>query len=257
MFEKLKRFWKKLRRLRRFLTVVFFVLIIVVALFLGYCTTREIPLFVKQIIISKLHERGIEAEFGRAYLKLPGTVVARDVKLAGDAEDRHRVSFETGRLELGVFFWSLFGTSPELSVLSVGDGVIVLEAGGDKNGHDGDIRIENIGFDVESSTPGVLTLKNLQARFRRTSIVASGSITNGRRLSEWKPPASISIHDKEEKKDLGRIIEFINSVNLDGASSLKFEFYGNGRDGGSFNIHADAKLPGIRTAGIEASQVHF
>jgi len=224
-------FWRKCRFCARWLRRT--VLVIVVAL-IGvfiWCNQIGLPNFLKQPLVEKLRDRGIELEFSRLRLHLVRGLVAENV-LVSDLKISGSPSLSFAEVQLQPDFYALLRAQLQIDGLVLRRGKLNLPLSPENT-----LSLENIQSELHCSTNDTVSLDNFKADFQGAKIALSGDIAHAPEIRSWEIFHGQKVSGHGEWRE--RLLEFsaaLAKASSTNAPQLTLAVSGDARDPRSFIV---------------------
>ena len=225
------------------------VLLIVLALigFVLYLDKVGLPDFIKNPLVQKLHDRGLDLQFTRLRWRLSHGIVAENV-FFGRTNDSSSPQLTLKEVELRLDYAALLKRQFQIESLQLRQGQLSWPVVSTTNGPARQLSIENIQTDLQLLTNDVWELDNLQAQFGGANIQLSGMLTNASVIRDWKyfhgkpaPPGTLQAR-------LRRVADTLEQIHFTAPPQLKLEIRGDARQMEDIAVRLYIQAPGADTA---------
>jgi hypothetical protein len=238
--------WHRFRVIfRRCRIAVLLVILALVAAVL-YLDLVGLPDFVKNPILEKLHDRGLDLQFTRLRWRPDHGIIAENV-FFGRTNDVSSPKLTLKEVQVRLDYAALLKRQIQVESLSLRHGQLtwpVIET----NAPSRELSVSNIQTDLQLLTNDVWELDNLQAQVGGANIQLSGSITNASVIRDWKmfqrrqppPPGTLQAR-------LRRIADTLENIHFATEPQVKLDVRGDARNVENLAIRLFIEAPGADT----------
>lgn len=224
------------------------VLLVILALigFVVYLDKVGLPDFIKDPLVEKLHDRGIDLQFTRLRLHLNRGIVADNV-FVGRTNDVSSPQLTLKEVRLGLDYAALLKKQFQIESLQLRQGQLKFPVMSPTNGPTRQLTIENIQTDLQLLTNDVWELDNLQAQFGGANIELSGMLTNASVIRDWKmfhgkPAAPGTLQER-----LRHVADTLEQIHFTAPPQLKLDIHGDARQMENIAVRLHIQAPGADT----------
>lgn len=221
-----------------------FALLLFATVFL-YLNQVGLPNFAKTRVEAKLHERGIDLEFGRLRLRGFRTLIADQVRWK-NPESSDPGAATINRAELRFSASAMCRLQLQLEALIVRRGQIQIPVVS-SNHPPTQLPLDDINLDLRFLPNAQWTLNELQARFLNAEIAASGTVTNASALGGKQIEPSEKKSLATLQKRWSEFAEQAQQIILDSGSELRINFQGDAQELSSFKATLKLQAPKAKT----------
>src|SRR6185312_5879784 len=204
-----------------------------------------LPNFIKNPLVEKLHERGLDLQFSRLRWRPSHGIVAEDV-IFGRTNDLASPQLTLKEVQVRLDYWALLKRQIQVKSLELRQGHLnwpVLST----NGPTRTLSIDNIQSELQLLTNDVWELDNLQANVAGAEIQLSGAITNASAVRSWKyfhgkvaPPGTFQAR-------LRRLADTLEQIHFAAPPQLKLDIHGDALKMERMAVRLRIEAPGADT----------
>src|SRR6185437_9727432 len=211
-----------------------------------YLDQISLPNFIKNPLVQKLHDRGLDLHFSRLRWKLAQGIVAENV-FFGRTNDLSSPQLTLKEVELRLDYRALLKRQFQVDSLALRQGRLALPVTS-TNSAPRELSIEHIQTDLRLLTNDVWELDNLQAEFGGAKIQLTGALTNASALRQWKwfhgkqPAPSGTLQNR-----LRRIADTLEKIHFPTPPDVKLDIRGDARKMDGLAVRLFVAAPGAET----------
>jgi hypothetical protein len=217
--------WYRFRVIFRRCRITVLLIILALTGFVLYLDQVGLPDFIKNPLLEKLHDRGLDLQFSRLRWRPSRGIVAENV-FFGRTNDVSSPQLTLKEVQLRLDYRALLKRQFQVESLELREGRLswpVIST----NEPTRTLSIENIQTELQLLTNDVWELDNLQGKFAGANIQLSGSLTNASVVRNWKffhrqPAAPGTLQER-----LRRIADTLEQIHFATAPELKLEVRGD------------------------------
>jgi hypothetical protein len=238
--------WRRFRVIFRRCRITVLLIILALAGAALYLNRIGLPDFIKNPLLEKLHERGLDLHFTRLRWRPVQGIVAENV-FFGRTNDVSSPHLTLKQVEVRLDYAALLKRQIQVESLALREGRLVWPVLS-SNGPPRELSIDNIRTDLQLLTNDVWELDNLQAQFAGANIQLSGALTNASAVRAWKlfpgkqPPKPGTLQNR--LRDLADTLE---RTHFTASPRLKLELRGDARDVEKTSLRLYIDAPGAET----------
>lgn len=176
--------WHRFRIIFRRCRITVLLIILALAGALFYINRIGLPDFIKNPILQKLHERGLDLHFTRLRWRPVQGIVAENV-FFGRTNDVASPQLTMKQVQLRLDYAALLSRQFQVKSLVLRQGRLAWPVIA-SNAPPRELSIDNIQTDLKLLTNDVWELDDLQAQFAGAQIQLSGVLTNASAVREWR-----------------------------------------------------------------------
>ena len=238
--------WKRFRVIFRRCRITMLVIILALVGFVLYLDRVGLPDFIKNPLVEKLHERGLDLQFSRLRWRITHGIIAENV-FFGRTNDVASPQLTLKEVQLRLDYAALLKRQFQVESLQLRQGHLTLPVVS-SNGPPRQLSIENIQTDLQLSTNDVWELNNLQAQFGGANIELSGTLTNASVIRNWKyfhgkPAAPGTLQAR-----LRRVSDTLEQIHFTAPPRLKLDIRGDALKMENIVVRLYVQAPGADTA---------
>src|SRR6185312_12785499 len=213
--------------------------------FVFYLDKVGLPNFIKNPLLEKLHERGLDLQFSRLRWRPSHGIIAENV-FFGRTNDLASPQLTLNEVLLRLDYAALLKRQIQVKSLELRQGQLnwpVLAT----NGPTRTLSIENIQAELQLRTNDVWELDNLQATVAGANIQLSGAITNASAVRSWKyfhartaPPGTFQAR-------LRRVADTLEQIHFTAPPQLKLDIRGDALKIDKMAVRVRIQAPGANT----------
>jgi len=238
--------WRRCRVAFRWcrITVLFFILALTGAAL--YLDRIGLPDFIKNPLVQKLHDRGLDLHFTRLRWRPAQGIVAENV-FFGRTNNFLSPQLTLKEVEVRVDYAALLKRQFQIDSLALRQGRLAWPVIS-TNGVARELSIDHIQTDLQLSTNDVWELDNFQAEFGGAKIQLTGALTNASTLRDWKwfhgtqPAPRGTLQNR-----LRGIADTLEKIHFATPPDLKLDIRGDARAMDSFSVRLFVGAPGADT----------
>ena len=182
MAKRIQRRFSRVRRIFRWCRILFLLLVLAVVVSGIYLNTIGLPGFLKNPLIARLKEAGVEVEFGRMRLRWYRGVVVDHATFTFLKHPLQPIFF-SDETELNPDLRSLSGPHLKLNSLAIKNGTLVWPV---SKTNSGSLTLSNITTRVRFHSKEEIDVERFAASFANAQITINGSLTNAAAIRDWK-----------------------------------------------------------------------
>ncbi|HWD93083.1 MAG TPA: AsmA-like C-terminal region-containing protein [Verrucomicrobiae bacterium] len=238
--------WRRIRVIFRRCRIT--VLLVFLALTGGllYVDIVGLPGFIKNPLLQKLHDRGLDLHFTRLRWRPDLGIVAENV-FFGRTNDVSSPHLTLKEVQVRLDYRAMFKRQLQVDSLELREGDLawpVLSS----NGPPRELSIEHIQTELQLLTNDVWELDNLQARFAGADFQFSGALTNASAIREWKllfrgqPAKPGTLQNR-----LRRLADTLEQTHFSGSPRVRLDLRGDARDVEKTSVRLFINAPDAET----------
>ena len=245
--SKPRRGWRLFKSCLRGMRRGILLLLLLLAALVIYFNVEGLPNFLKQALVSALHERGVELQFSRLRWRWYRGLVAENVRFGSAQAETNSPQLAIQEVEVKLNRDALIRFKFKVDLLALHGGQLVwplLET----NQPAASLSLTNIQSQVRLLTNDQWELDNFTAGFAGAKLHLSGSLTNASALRDWKifhnhPEAQPKLL-RQRLRELARALDQIHFTK---PPELNVVLHGDARDVQSFDGLITLEAPGADT----------
>jgi hypothetical protein len=239
--------WHRFRVIFRRCRIAVLLAVLALAGCVLYLDRVGLPNFIKNPLVQKLHDRGLDLQFTRLRWRLSRGIVAENV-FFGRTNDLFSPQLTLKEVQLRLDYAALLKRQFQIESLQLRQGHLSWPVVSETNGPTRQLSIENIQTDLQLLTNDVWELDNLQAQFGGANIQLSGTLTNASLIRDWKyfhgkPAAPGTLQAR-----LRRVADTLEQIHFTAPPQLKLEIRGDARQMENIVVRLYIQAPGADTA---------
>ena len=238
--------WHRFRVIFRRCRITVLLVILVLIGFVLYLDKVGLPNFIKNPLIAKLHEHGLDLQFTRLRLRLNRGLVAENV-FVGRTNDLSSPQLTLKEVQVQLDYAALWKRQFQIESLELRQGQLTWPVVSTTNGPTRQLSIDNIQTDLQLRTNDVWELDNLQAQFGGANIRLSGTLTNASVIRDWKyfhgkpaPPGTLQAR-------LRRLADTLEQIHFTAPPQLKLDIRGDAKQMENIAVRLYIQAPGADT----------
>src|SRR5258706_1597541 len=241
-----RRFWRTCRiYFRRFRLVVWIVVLLVICAVI-YLNQIGLPGFIKNPLLAKLRNQGIDLQFTRLRVRWYRGIVAENVRF-GRADDPLSPNLAASEVAVGLDYKALSKLQLQVDSLTMRQGRLVWPIA-ETNRAPRQITLDNIQTELQLLPNDRWVLNDFTAAFASGRIQFSGNITNASEVRNWKFLKSRRPKEPGALQNrLQRLADILEQTHFASPPDLKLDIRGDARDPQSFNVRLTLNAPGSQT----------
>ena len=237
--------WKRFRIIFRRCRITVLVIVLALAGLVLYLDRVGLPDFIKDPLVEKLHERGLDLQFSRLRWRVTHGIIAENV-FFGRTNDVASPQLTLKEVQLRLDYAALLKRQFQVESLQLRQGHLTLPVVS-SNGPPRQLSIENIQTDLQLLTNDVWQLDNLQAQFGGANIQLSGALTNASVIRNWKyfhgkPAAPGTLQER-----LRRVSDTLEQIHFTAPPQLKLDIRGDALKMENIVVRLYIQAPGAET----------
>ncbi|HWC61226.1 MAG TPA: hypothetical protein VHC44_16145, partial [Verrucomicrobiae bacterium] len=243
--------WHRFRVIFRGCRITVLLIILALVGFALYLDKVGLPDFVKDPLVEKLHERGLDLQFSRLRWRPSHGIVAENV-FFGRTNDLTSPQLTVKEVQLQLDYAALLKRQIQVDSLQLRQGQLTWPVVS-TNEPARTLKIENIQTELQLLTNDVWELDNLQATFGGANIQLSGAITNASAVRSWKyfhgkPAAPGTLQAR-----LRRLSDTLEQIHFSTPPNLKLDVRGDALKMENMAVQLHIQAPAADTAWGTAS----
>jgi hypothetical protein len=239
--------WHRFRVIFRRCRIAILLVVLALIGFVLYLDRVGLPNFIKDPLVAKLHDRGLDLQFTRLRWRLSRGIVAENV-FVGRTNDLSSPQLTLKEVQLRLDYAALLKRQFQIESLQLRQGQLTWPVVSATNGPTRQLSIENIQTDLQLHTNDVWELDNLQAQFAGANIQLSGTLTNASMIRDWKyfhgkgaPPGTLQAR-------LRRVADTLEQIHFSAPPQLKLDIRGDAKQMEDVTVRLYIQAPGADTA---------
>ncbi|HEX4264798.1 MAG TPA: AsmA-like C-terminal region-containing protein [Verrucomicrobiae bacterium] len=249
--------WHRCRLVFRWCRITVWLIILALAGGLLYLNNVGLPNFIKNPLVQKLHDRGLDLHFTRLRWRPVQGIVAENV-FFGRTNDVSSPRLTLKDVQVHLDYHALLKRQLQVDSLELREGRLawpVLSS----NAPPRELSIDNIQTELQLLTNDVWELDNLQARFAGAEFQFSGALTNASAVREWKLfPGGQPSKPGTLQNRLRRLADALEQTHFTAPPRLKLDLRGDARDVEKTSVRLFIDAPGAETPwGVAKSMKGF
>jgi hypothetical protein len=238
--------WRRFRVIFRRCRITALLAVLALTAALLYLNRVGLPDFIKNPLLAKLHDRGLDLHFTRLRWRPVQGIVAENV-FFGRTNDAASPQFTLKEVQVRLDYPALLRRQFQVDSLALRQGRLAWPVIS-SNEPPRELTVENIQTDLQFLTNDVWQLDNLQAQFAGARIQLTGTLTNASAAREWKwfrerrPAAPGTLQNR-----LRRLADTLQQIHFATQPELKLDVSGDARNVENTAIRIFVQAPGADT----------
>lgn len=255
--RKRRGFWGACRVHFRRVRITVWVLVLVLLGCLLYVNQVGLPRFVKDPLLQRLRDRGVDLQFSRLRLRFYEGIVAENVRF-GQSDATNMPHLTVREIQLGLNWRALSRFQLQLEELRLRQGRLAWAIPGDPAGRE--LSVENIQTQLRFLEPDMWALDRFNADFASARIHLSGVVTNASAVSQWRfsdgEPAEAASAALWHKR-LQRLADSLETIQFVSQPELRLEVAGDAQSLPTFTVRVAIEADDAVTPWGTLSQGRF
>ncbi len=228
--------WRRCRTVLRGLRIAILLLLFFVVAAGFYLNKVGLPGFLKQRLLDKLHERGVDIQFTRLRLRYYRGIVAENVRFGRADESTNSPSLSAREVELKINHAALRHFEFTIDSLILHEGQLTWPLA-ETNRPPRKLSVDNIQTRVRFLTNDEVQLDHFAAAFAGAKMQVSGTVTNASAVRDWPifHPAVKPAQPSRLQEHLIQLADIIDRIKFFDTPQLNLALHGDGRDPRSFD----------------------